>query len=90
MSATAVAQVNHVAAGQAAPFGLNELTGHTSSTAATIYTEADRGRDRELCQRYFGAWTRSFGNLDAAEPGYPGITFAEFQLAAERLAASPN
>lgn len=52
----------------------------------STYNETDRAADRHLCQRYFRAWTTSFGGLDAAPAGHHEITFADFEAAADRLA----
>lgn len=58
-----------------------------TDSAAPIYSEADRVRDRALCRSYFGAWTGSFGMTSqerALAPASP-ITFEQFQAAAARL-----
>lgn len=64
------------------------VTAPVAEKTAEIYSEADRIRDRALCQRYFRAWTGSFGMTSeqrAAAPAAP-ISFAEFEAAAARLA----
>lgn len=58
---------------------------------APAYDEAARAADRELCQRYFRSWCKTAGKHAGSRlgdgAGHPTITFAEFQAAADRLAA---
>lgn len=71
------------------PFDL-ELPELPELPVVPVYDEQDRQADRELCQRYFKTWCRSFGNLERDPAGHSGISFAQFQAAADRLAQTSD
>ena len=85
---TALATVT--TADQPALFELEDLLREGAPVAtepvATVYSDADREANRELCQRYFRAWCGSFGKLDGSPAGHPSITREQFEAAAARLA----
>lgn len=51
-----------------------------------LTAELEKELDRALCRRYFAGWTRS-GSL-RTDIVVDGITFDQFQAAADRLAVS--